>query len=182
MRWDSFSNVQEWLAQHGFKQLQEPAILCPEITPDMLLNPDPEAYAELFTCQVAWQNYFDELLAETCAFLLQIENEMEDIESAKRIHFRKLNEGKAKNERTTDDEVKDLILQDPRHRELRLTQQIFKQHKLFIETKVEQQGRKVRMVSRQVTVRQNELESGQRANNIGKSSKGTWERGFAPHT
>jgi hypothetical protein len=185
MQWDSHDSVREWLAQHGIHPMAEPQVVCPEVTPDMLLNPDPRSYAELFSNLVQWQNYFDELLAEACACLLPIENEMEDIESAKRTHFRKMNEGKPRNERTTDDEIKDLILQDPRHRELRLAQQTFKQHKLFIETKVEQQGRKVRMVSRQVTIRQNELEAGQRAGNVStsfKSAKGTWERGFAPRT
>jgi len=184
MQWDSHASVRDWLAQHGIHPLAEPQVMCPEVTPDMLLNPDPRSYAELFANLVQWQNYFDELLAEACACLLPIENEMEDIESAKRIHFRKMNEGKTKADRVTDDEVQDLILQDPRYRELKLSQQIFKQHKLFVETKVEQQGRKVRMVSRQVTIRQNELEAGQRAGNVGtsfKQAKGHWERGFASH-
>lgn len=177
-RWNTIGRVDAWLQQHGFAPNPVPEIVCPTVTAEELMNPDMQRFTVVFSAQLRWYNYVTRLHADVKAMLLQLDNEMGDIEAAKRIHFRQLDEGKKDKDKMSATEMKDLISQDPHYRELRLVQQELQQQNLKISAWCESLDRSLKTVSRQIENRRAESQGAQREANMPGHSQGRWESRF----
>jgi hypothetical protein len=175
-RWSTIGAVDARLKKFGIHDNMEPDIICPIVSAEELTNPDIQRYTVVYAAQLRWYNYAVRLHADIKAVLLGVENEMADIESAKRIHFRQLDEGKKDKDKMSATEMKDLILQDPRYRELRLEEQHLSQQHLKMSAWVESLDRNLKVVSRQIENRRAEASGGSREGNMPGASVGTWEQ------
>jgi hypothetical protein len=177
-RWNTISKVDEWLQQHGFAHNPVPEVVCPIVSAEALMNPDVQQFTVVFSAQLRWYNYVTRLHADVRAVLLQVENEMSDIETAKRIHFRQRDEGKKDKDKMAATEMKDLISQDPHYRELRLLQQELQQQNIKLAAWCESLDRNLKTVSRQIENRRAESQNAQREANMPGHSQGRWESRF----
>ena len=173
-RWDTIEAVDARLKAHGIHTNVVPDIECPVVTAEALTTPDIQQYTVTFAAQLRWYNYVVRLLADVRAVLLQISNEMEDIETTKRIHFRQMDEGKPAKDKMSATEMKDLIFQDPRNRELRLEHQQLEQERIKLDAWAESLDRNLKTVSRQIENRREESAGGRREGNM--PGAGRWER------
>ncbi len=180
-RWNTVEEVNARLKAFGIHDNQEPQIECPRVTAEELVNPDIKRYTIVYAAQLQWYNYAVRLHADIKAVLLGVQNEMSDIESAKRIHFRSVDEGKKDKDKMSATEMKDLINVDPRYRELRLQEQHFSQQNLKMSAWVESLDRNLKVVSRQIENRKAEAAGGVREGNMPGATLGTWEQRQAAH-
>jgi hypothetical protein len=178
-RWDTITGIDEKLLAHGLHTNDVPDIAYPTVTAEALTDPDVQKYTVVFAAQLRWYNYATRLLADVRAVLLQVENEMEDIATSKRLQFRKLDEGKKDKDKMSATEMKDLIFQDVRYRDLRLEQQQLEQERIKLDAWAESLDRSLKTVSRQIENRRTESEGGRREGNMPAHGAGRWERGHS---
>jgi hypothetical protein len=175
-RWNTVGDVDARLKRFGIHENQEPDVVCPIVTAEELVNPDLQRYTIVYAAQLRWYNYAVRLHADIKAALLGVQNEMSDIESAKRIHFRQRDEGKKDKDKMSATEMKDLINMDPVYRELRVQEQHFSQQNLKMSAWVESLDRNLKVVSRQIENRKAEAAGGMREGNMPGATIGTWEQ------
>jgi hypothetical protein len=109
----------------------------------------------------AWRDFTAERLVYSRQILLETRNEMLAIESqvkSEALHARK---------KVTKEEVQEAAKSNPRYRALRLQEQENAQLELHYETKEKEYSSAVALISRTVTIRGQDIEQGQRGNNIG---------------
>jgi hypothetical protein len=162
-KWDTIENVENELAMEGFVPMGTPEFECPQVTEDALTTPDSKEYTTTYARQLAWFNYSSQVLARVTAHLLQIENEMDFIESKLRKQFREVRRPKESGkgfDKMSAEEMKDEIRLDPRYSELTLQAQVFKQKKTELSVFVEGIERGLKVISRQVEIRKMEIEQG----------------------
>lgn len=175
--WNTVGAVDARLKAVGFHDNDMPNIECPVVTTEMLVTPDVKEYTTIFSAQLRWYNYVTRLLADVRAVILQVKNEMEDIGATKRSGFRHINETKLKAEKISPTEMEDLILQDPRYRELRLQHQQLEQQRIKLDAWAESLDRNLKTVSRQIENRRTENLGGSREGNMAGDAgrRGNWE-------
>lgn len=168
-RWSTLTAVEADLAQKGLGVLQQPKFAYPgSVTPEELTTQNNQAYSTLYAQHLGWYNFTAEIVAHVRAYLVQIDNEMEDIASRLRIGERERNKGRQKDEKLSKDDIEDGIRQEPRYRDLTLERQRYQQHRLLVEARLEAMYRNLQVLSRQVTIRANEFEQAQIDNNLPK--------------
>lgn len=178
-QWNTLPAIEADLASKGFNALLAPSFEYPgTVTPEQLTNPNNQMYSELYARHLGWYNYTAELLAETRAYLVQVENEMDDIASRLRIQERNKNKTRPKEDKLSKEDIEDAILQEPRYRDLKLDKQKHQQNKLLVEAWLEGMYRNLQVLSRQVTIRANEFEQTQ----VGSNLPGRNLRGHGPRS
>ena len=181
-RWDTIQSVDEYLVKQGMLPNSIPECTCPPVTAELLSTTNTAQYTTLFASQLRWKNYAGRLLADIRAHLLQINNEMSDIETDRRITFRKMNETKAKSDRISSDEMVDRINIEPRYRELKIQGQQMQQLRLKLEAWDEELDRNMKTISRQIEVRKTEFTGGTRESNMPGHASGRWDGNGPRHS
>jgi hypothetical protein len=176
-QWNTITTVDARLKAQGIHANDTPNIECPPVTTEALVTTDIKEYTTVFSQQLRWYNYVTRLVADVRAILLQVSNEMDAIEAAKRIHFRQVNEGKAKSDKMSAGEMEDLILQDPHYRDLKLQKQELEQQRIKLDAWCESLDRNLKTVSRQIENRKAEANGGNREANMPGHASGRWEPG-----
>lgn len=157
--WDTIGDVEADLAMSGFMPMQTPEFECPQVTEAALTTENSQEYTQTYARQLAWFNYSSQVLARVTAHLLQYENEMDTIEA--RIHVDRRARAKAAGEKPpSGDTLKQEVLMDPRHDELRRQAQVLKQKKIELQAFVDGIERGLKVISRQVEIRKMEIEQG----------------------
>jgi hypothetical protein len=176
-RWDTLEGVVDTIGTWGFAEAVGPQVECPMVTADMLLTPDVKQYTTLFTSLLHWFNYANKLKARVMAELLQLENEMSDIAAETRKRLRRENEQRGNdtdvrgkkvkvNGKLTALDIDDEIETNLRHRELKIRAQSVKQTKYELDARCEELERSLRVVSRNIEMRKEELGDGRKAENM----------------
>jgi len=176
-RWDTLEGVVDNIGSWGFGEAVGPNVECPMVTADMLLTPDVKQYTTLFTSLLHWFNYANKLKARVMAELLQLENEMSDIAAETRKRLRRENEQRGNdtdvrgkkvkvNGKLTALDIDDEIETNLRHRELKIRAQAVKQTKYELDARCEELERSLRVVSRNIEMRKEELGDGRKAENM----------------
>lgn len=174
-RWDTLEKVIDTLGSWGFREAVSPDIEYPTVTADMLLTQDIKDYTTMFTSFLRWFNYSNKMKARVIAELLQLENEMNDIAAETRKRLRRENEGRKKPLGVKD--IEDEIDTNLRHRELKIRAQSMKQMKIEMDAQCEELERSLRVISRNIEVRKEELGDGRKAENMpGRTNGGRNER------
>lgn len=164
-KWSSFESVEAELSYMGFPPVEKPPYSCPNLTPEMLTEATDKQYTAIFVQLGEWYGYVTNVHARIKAILIQIDNELGDLESRLRegtVQASKI-EGRKK---PTLQEIADTIKKDPRILELTLQKQHHEQKKLLLQSYVGQLERNLKIVSRQVEIRRQDLEHHQVANNM----------------
>lgn len=175
--WSTIERIRARMTAAGLADNPEPMVECPVVDADALLTPDYQRYTTIFAAQLQWYNYSVRLLADVRAVLLEVDNAMDDLASARRVEFRKLNETKAKAEKLPVTEMNDLIEQDPAFRALKRERQALEQHRLLLDAKTDTLERNLKTVSRQIENRKAEAMGGNREANMPSHAAGRWDHG-----
>lgn len=172
--WNTIDRVNAQLAKWGIHENEEPQLVCPKITPALLMTSDVTEFSSLFASQLRWFNYASRLLADIRAGGLQVKNQMEDIAVATRTALRKTNEGLPKVDRMSVGEINDAVENDPSYRALKVQHQEIEQFRIKLDAWSEELDRNLKTVSRQIENRRAESESGRREANMPGDSRGAW--------
>lgn len=151
-QWDTVGQVEAELAMRGFMPMDTPNYPCPVITEEALTTSDSKSYTTTYAQQLSWFNYSSQTLSRIVADLLGVQNEMTLIEARMRKGFR-LNGAKM-----TAQQMADEILLDPRYLELKHREQLLSQHKIELSAYTEGIERGLKVISRQVEIRKQEIE------------------------
>jgi hypothetical protein len=160
--WNTLGNVDARLHMKGIHPLVVPDVQYAEVTAEAMLTADWREFSTTFSAQMRWVNYVVRLLAEVRAYLLQVDNEMDDIERMKRRDFRM----RPKHEKMTAIEMEDYIHLDPHYRDLKLLKQELEQERIKIDAWYQALDRSCKTVSRQIENRKAELQGGARESNM----------------
>jgi len=175
-RWSTLEHVVDSLNSWGFGDATQPSVECPAITPELLLTPDIQQHTVVFAGQLRWHNYAVTLDARIRGEMLQIKNEMEDIEAETRKRLRKENEGRGRGEKLTELGINDEVQTTPRYRELKIRLQELQQMKYELDARITELEQNLKVVSRQIELRKEEAQSGDREQNMPHAIKrqGPW--------
>jgi len=167
--WDTIGWAMKQMEDMGIAPLEEPDFPCPVIEPGSLLNLSAEEYTIVYERLLNWYGYLAERLAYAKAMVLQASNEMELIEV-----MTKKNMLNAPGKKPTAEYMRMTIETDPRHQELRLTHQRWKQLQDLLQGRMDTVDANLRTVSRHIEIRKIELEGHKIASNI--SNRGAIRR------
>jgi hypothetical protein len=169
-RWEYSQEVSEYLENElGVTPPVEPNFACPTLSSDDLTNPDSTAYTTRYAEFMAWYTYLTEVLSRHESKLLEFEYEMEDIASTVRESLRKNSTRKTKDGETkapSAGEMEDRIQTNLRFIELKQrklrTTEIVKR----LSAKTEGLYRQIQLLSRQVEIRRQNFDGGNRSSNV----------------
>ena len=169
-RWDHFDGVIKYIEDDlGIPPPKEPNFPCPTLTAEDLTEPDGKRYTERYNEFLAWYNYLSEVLARHSAKKLEHKAEMDDIEARLRESFRK---NTSKTTRSGDKkppssaEMEDKIQTHPRYVELKQANLETSETIEILDGKVESLKQSLALLSRQVEIRRQNFDSGNRGSSI----------------
>lgn len=165
-RWDTLEGVIETMNGWGFKEAETPKVEMPIITAQMLLTPDTKEYTTMFASVLYWFNYSNKIKARVVAEMLQLDNEMSDIGAETRKRLRRENEQRKKDDKLNAQAIDDEIETNLRHRELKIRAQALKQMKYELDAQCEELERSLRVVSRNIEMRKEEMGQGRTGENM----------------
>lgn len=166
--WDTFGVMQDDLEQRGFGPVGKPDFQRPVLTPDILATINGSGISELYTKVSAWQAYANDLFSRIRGGITQVQNEMHYLSIELRGGLIRARSN-AKEKKPTKDDIQAAIELNPRYKELVLELQKLEQQRFIMEGHVDSLNRMLRVVSRQIELRRQELEG-----NVGG-------RGYADH-
>jgi hypothetical protein len=154
------------LTRMGFPPVEQPSHSRPVLTPEILTTPDSRQYTEVYWRLEAWHDYAFNTMARIKAILVQVANEKNQIErSIRKDAAQPSADGEAK-EKLSKQEMDDLIAEHPRYHELSYEEQKLEQQKILLQSHVESLERDLKLVSRQVEIRRQDIDQGKRATNL----------------
>lgn len=154
--WDTMDDVLTEAMKEGFFLMEMPRFAPPSADPEELANATPDKYALKFSQAEYWQSYSQSTLAWLDGLLLQCSNEMDIIEVDTKRFIRDA-ANQAKEKKPAETIIMDEVKANPRWRELLLTQQRLSQKRGVIEGQYKRMGRVLKILSRFVEFRKNEM-------------------------
>jgi len=155
-RFQTYDMVQVGVMKQGFMPIGKPHYAPPVLDPQELSTLTPEKYHFLTAQLSAWRSYTHE---QTCDYECQIEecdNALKLLGPAIRKGIRTRCES-LKIKKPAEDVIKDEVLTNPTWVEITLLRQKLLQKKKSIEPKHERYGRDLRILSRALEMRRQEL-------------------------
>jgi len=167
--WDTYNSVMGQLAREGFQPIPAPSFPCPPyVSAEQLTDQDTTRYTNLYAQVNAWQNYSEYCLACIDFAVIQTENEMDVITLKTKERLREESKAEPKAKKPSEDYMKEVAKCDPRYMQLRLYLQMLQQKRLVVKSQMDRLSRNLKMLSRQVTIRGQEIEQGRRGHNLGR--------------
>lgn len=158
--------IEQELTRLGIHDMPQPQVALPAVTAEVLMTPDSRAYTTLYAEQLGWFNYLAPILSRIEVNLLQAENIFTLIEAEIKDAIYEQNKMLEKKEKMSESEVKNKVLIHPYYQDCLLEVQRYKQFKDRIDTQAKIASRNMTVISRQVEIRRQEIEGGQRENNM----------------
>lgn len=169
-RWTMLEEMENHMSiKLGITPLPEPEFPVPEVTKKLLTLEDGKAYSEGYLELNAWYCYVIQLKADCDASLICIEAEMKELESSVRESCRKSSRrttaaGDAKPPPVA--ELNDKVARHPRHLELARDKAWYQGLAKKLDARAKGLETGLALMSRQVTIRGQELEQGGRSGSI----------------
>ena len=164
--WDSFTGVMQYLETNlALVPRNEPEFACPILKLEDLTTPDGKAYTEAYMQRVAWYGFYTEHKAKHDAIVLELEAKMTVIETRIRRDMRKNSKRVAKSGETKappENEMQESVDSDPHYLDLKKKLVTHRQTLKLLNARVENLDREIKLTSRQVEIRRQEIESGGR--------------------
>jgi hypothetical protein len=157
--WNTFDDVEAELAQLAFPPIEKPAFSRPSLAPGMLTQATGDQVTEMHVKFNAWYSYAANLLARIKGGLSQVNNEM----TVLAIELRKGHIAAAKaasEKKPSKDDLADLVVTDPRYKELMREKQKMDQHKSLMESQADALYRDWQTVNSHLKWRAKEVVSG----------------------
>lgn len=155
--WDTYDGVYGHLVYWGFAPNGKPPFPLPDIQPEQYVNVEGAQYPILMAQVNKWFEYTSTTLAMVRGRLIAIENEMDMINVDIRKELRRQVKGGAR-EKIPEAELKEIVKEHPRYRELLLHQQNYDIMRLHLEAVLENLDRHGKGLSRQITIRGQEID------------------------
>lgn len=155
--WETLDSVVTEAASRGFLPVERPVFAPPVLHPEWLDSMTPETY-HLLTAQLsAWDSYaqYNSIVLE-CG-IEECDNEMDQLERSIKKHIRGTVRPKP-----SEEAIKDEAKTNPRYLYLTQRKQQLSQMKKLIEPHLKRYGRDLRILSRALEIRRQELELGGR--------------------
>lgn len=152
------SEVEAELVMLGIPEVKKPEHELPEITAASLTTTNSQEYTTMYAQQLAWANYLGPILAKVTSNLAQAENQMKLIKAKIEETASARNKLLQKQDRLKESEIENSVLNDVIYQEAMLEAQKYKQLKLRLEAAHEIAGRNLRIISRQVEIRRQEID------------------------
>ena len=158
--WSTFDKVELHLTRMGIEPLEKPACELPHITAHLLTDANNREFSQIYANFGEWFGFVASLYGRIQAKLVEIDNEMTDIV----VHNRKemlqawKATGGSKKEKPTIQEMSDYNDLHQRYRQLKLERQEYEQERLILLPRREQLKNDKEIISRQVTIRGQEIE------------------------
>lgn len=165
--------VEKGLAEMGIVDKPKPLFGIDDITAEILTTTDSREYTTVYARQLAWYNYISPIYAKACSGLIEAENKLTLIEANIRKVVIETNKLRAKEDRLNAEGINTEVLNDETYQGVLLEVQKMKQYKLRLEAFMENVGRNMKVLSRQVEIKKVEIEGNQREGNLGRG-------GYAP--
>lgn len=169
-RWAYKDEVVEYVENElGIPPPKEPNYACPTLTASDLTNPDSKSYTERYSEFMAWYAYLSEILARHVAVSLEHRAEMDDISATLRESYRKNSSKKTRTGETKAPpaaEMEDKIQVHPRYVELKQASLRTSEIIEILGRKVENLKQSLALLSRQVEIRRQNFDGGNRGSNI----------------
>jgi len=164
--WNTFDDIELELTMMGFEPLEKPKHSRPQLTLEILATPNSREYTEIYLKVEAWHNFAFNTMARIKAIMIGLQNEQNDIARSIRKEAAAPDPQGAKKPKANKASIEDLIEDHPRYRELTFMMQQYDQKKIILQSHVDSLDRDLKMVSRQVEIRRQDLDNGKRGGNI----------------
>ena len=155
--WRTANHIENEIHEKGIVDTPSPRYECPEVDPERFSSSDGNEVTRIYLQFNGWFSYIAEILSKVTIYILEYENMIEHLEAHMREQFRQLTE---RGKKLTKEEVNDKIIVNPKHIELTRQLQQYKQYKIRLQARADALEKSVRMVSRQVEIRRQEIEFG----------------------
>ena len=166
--WATFDEMELQITRAGIPPLEKPACTIPHITARLLNDADTREFTQIFSNFGEWYGYITNLHGRIKAKLVEIDNEMDDIV----VHNRKAMleawraAGGKKSDKPTIQEMSDYNELYDHYRTLKHERQQGEQQRLMLDPRKEQLYRDMKIVSRQVEIRGQEIERNRMTGNM----------------
>jgi hypothetical protein len=157
--WDTFDLMELKLTQDGFEPMEKPNYNRPTLAPGMLASANGHQITELHEKFGAWHSYAANLLSRIRAATTQVDNEMTVLAIRLRKGALEASKRAGNKKKPTAKEIEDDVKLDPRYQELMLEKQKYDQQRFIMDSHVESLTRELRIISRQVEIRRQDLEA-----------------------
>lgn len=162
--WDTYDMSEAYLIDKSIYEVDMPRHERPSITLEVLASPNSKSYTELYLKIEAWHNYVCNVMAEIKARMVGYENEQDDIALHIRNDFARAASSGTK--KTSVATINDAIESNPRFRELKLEIQKWEQRKILLSARLNSLEHDLKLVSRQVEIRRQDIDAGRVGGNM----------------
>jgi len=156
----------------GPAEFSKPSSAPMEITPEMLSTTNPDELSRALAEQNAWLNYYSPMMATVESGLAESENIITLVEAQIRKDMLEINKTTNKGEKFSKEEIDAEVLTNPTYQDCLLEVQKMKQYRFQIDGYINIANRNVRTVSRQISLRGQELDGSNREANVAKAGGG----------
>jgi len=153
--WMTSYGVQTQLEKIGVVDTPQPQFTCPDVDPATFSSTNAEEVVRTYLQLNSWFSFIAEQLSKVTIYILEYENMLDQVEAQLRDHFRDLKETGRK---MTKEELNDKIVANPERIQIACQLQKYRQYKTRLQTRADALDKSIRMISRQVEIRRQELE------------------------
>lgn len=169
--WVTSAAIEAQVASWGFEALTRPTVRCPKLTAKDLMTDDTKEYTELYANLNEWNHYASNVLSRIKIRQLEIKNEIEQLQRS--IKSETIAAAKKAQEKKPANTVLDeLVKGHPRYVVLLHNQQQVEQQRQLMEPHVKKLDNDLKLISRQITLRQGDIDNRTRGHNIPHRSPG----------
>lgn len=169
--WMTSASVEAQVASWGFKALSCPSTTCPVLTPQELTTDDTRHYTEMYARLNEWNHYASNVLARIEAREKEIKNELDQLQRSIKDETIKAAK-QAKEKKPSNAVLEELAKAHPRYIHLLHVQQQTEQQKLLMKSHTKRLDNDLKLISRQVTIRQGDIDNRTKGHNIPHRSPG----------
>jgi hypothetical protein len=155
--WETFDRMELELQEAGVPPTEVPTSTRPKLTAEILATPNYQQFTEIYSIFGEWFGYIVDYHARVRAKLIEIVNEMNDIEVMMRENMREAAKAPGV-KKLSQLEMSDKIESLPQYRELKRERQKWDQQRIMLDGRLEQTSRDLKIISRQVEIRGQEME------------------------
>lgn len=168
----TLSSIEVEMKLKGPGEFAKPSSAPMEITANMLATENSVELTRALAENNAWLNHYSPMMALIEAGFTENENILTLVEAQIRKDMLEANKTLGKGEKFTAEEIDAEVLTNPTYQDCLLEVQKMKQYRFQVEAWINIANRNIRVVSRQISLRGQELEGSNREANVAKAGGG----------
>lgn len=159
-QWDTFDSVELELTKRGFSPIEQPKIIKPVITPDIIRTVDQNLYSDIYNALRAWYEYASNTLARIQSVMLSIKNEKKEYERVAKKSIIKDAIARGATKRPSKEVLKEMVEDTPRYRDLSIEEQKYEQQEILMTSYAKSLFSDMSFISRNVEIRKQDYFAG----------------------